>query len=251
MLLREVTSRKAEKIAGTIDTVLIPIGTLESHGPHLSVMTDDIIVDRLAAQVEKLAGDRLLIGPTIPYGHTWHMKDQPGSHDVPWDTLSDYVFEVIRGFKSWKIKHAVLLNGHGGNDEPLHYAAERASDEGITSIVLSWYNGKIFMDALGRIVEDTQISHGGEAETSFVWFADEHCVDMSAIPQGEHRSSMDMVGLFDVYDQNVNRQVFPNSFNGKPSASTADKGRKLYEVLAPIIVQVIDSFRSGKLVNTD
>ena len=130
MLIEEITSDRASKIIGKIDTLVLPVGTLEAHGPHCSVASDIIVPVKLAHEVEKLAGDRIYVAPIIPYGHTWHLKDFPGSHDVSGEVLSEYVYQVLRGFLPWKIKYVIIINGHGGNDEALGLAAEKLRRSG-------------------------------------------------------------------------------------------------------------------------
>jgi len=143
MKIAELTGERASKTIGKVDTVIIPVGTLEKHGPHCSVMSDVLIPEKIAEEVDRLLYDEVLVGPTIPYGHTWHLKEHAGSHDVPGRVLSEYVFYVLRGFKEWGIKYAVLLNGHGGNIEALHEAGERASDAGVKNgcfkLVDQWF----------------------------------------------------------------------------------------------------------------
>ena len=148
MLIEEITSDRASKIIGKIDTLVLPVGTVEAHGPHCSVASDIIVPVRLAQEVEKLAGDRIYVAPIIPYGHTWHLKDFPGSHDISGEVLTEYVFQVLKGFLSWKIKYAIIINGHGGNDEALALAAEKAASLGIKTVVLDWWSGP-FLGASG------------------------------------------------------------------------------------------------------
>src|SRR2546428_14140463 len=106
MIIEELNLDKASKLLGKIDTVVIPIGTMESHGPHCSVVTDSLVAEWMAKDVDKIIGDKIYVAPTIVYGHTWHFKHIPGSHDISGRVLSDFVFEVINGFRPWKVKYA-------------------------------------------------------------------------------------------------------------------------------------------------
>jgi len=66
-----------------------------------------------------------LVGPTIPYGHAWHLKDGAGLLNLSRRVLADYVFKVFKGYgEDRKIKYAIIMNGHGGNIDALHDAAE-------------------------------------------------------------------------------------------------------------------------------
>lgn len=253
MRIDELTSRKASQLIGKIDTLIIPVGTIEAHGPHCSVMSDTLITQKLAERVDQLAGDRVFIAPAIPYGHTWELQDQPGSHLIPRRALTDYVLEVIKGFQRWKIKHVILLNGHGsvgfgtgGNIEPLHEAAERATELGIKTIVLLWCFAP---EAIKRITKDVD-GHAGEAETSMVWFVGGKYVDKDAIPRAEQQlySTQTPAQLSDIFDSELNKAVWPHAYWGKPSDASPEKGRQILELLAKQLVEIIDVMRAGTLI---
>jgi creatinine amidohydrolase len=249
MKIAELTGKKASEVVGKMDTVVIPVGTLERHGPHCSVMSDVLIPEKIAQEIDGLMGEKVLIGPTIPYGHTWRLKSHAGSHDVPRQVLADYAFYVVKGFQQWGIKYAVLLNGHGGNIEALHDAAERASDLGIKTVVLSWWTGG-FQAVMKEVVQDLG-GHGGEAETSLLWNAGDQYVDSDAIPKQEHSYSFKAgASVSDVFDQDVNKKIYPQAYSGRPFAASKEKGRVLTQKAAKLVVETIDALRNGDIVET-
>ena len=253
MRIDVLTSRKASQVIGKIDTIIIPVGTIEAHGPHCSVMSDVLITEKLAEEVDRLAGDRVLVAPAIPYGHTWELQDQPGSHMISRRILADYVLEVIRGFQKWKIKYVILLNGHGsvgfgtgGNIEPLHEAAEKATELGIKTLVLLWCFAP---EAIKSVTKDVD-GHAGEAETSIVWFLGDQYVDKDAIPKTEHQlySTQTPAQFNDIFDSQLNGAVWPMAYWGKPSDASPEKGRRIFEILAHSLVEIIDAMRAGTLI---
>ena len=248
MFVEDITSDKASKLIGTIDTLVLPVGTLEAHGPHNSVAADIIVPVRMAQEINKLAGDRVWVAPIIPYGHTWHLKNFPGSHDIPGEVLSEYVFQVLKGFyQSWKVKYAVILNGHGGNDESLALAAEKAASMGLKTVVLDWWSGP-FLAALEKVVPDID-GHGGEGETSLVWNVGDKYVDASIIPKEDHLRppTPSIAGFGAIYDPSYTAFMMPRAYRGRPSRASAEKGKRLNEESARLIVDLIDKFRSGGL----
>lgn len=248
MLVEDITSDKASRIIGKIDTLILPVGTVEAHGPHCSVAADIIVPVKMAEEVEKLAGDRVLVAPIIPYGHTWHLKDFPGSHDVSGEVLSEYVFQVLRGFQtSWKIKYAVILNGHGGNDEALALAGEKAASLGLKTVILDWWSGA-FLDALNKVVPDFD-GHGGEGETSLVWNVGDKYVDSSIIPKEDNlrQNNGTIAGFSNIYASGYVAVMMPRAYIGRPSRASAEKGRLLNEEGAKLVVELVDKLRSGKL----
>ncbi len=248
MFVEDITSDKASKLIGTIDTLVLPVGTLEAHGPHNSVAADIIVPVRMAQEINKLAGDRVWVAPVIPYGHTWHLKDFPGSHDVPGEALSEYVFQVLKGFyQSWKVKYAVILNGHGGNDESLALAAEKAASMGLKTVVLDWWSGP-FLAALEKVVPDID-GHGGEGETSLVWNVGDKYVDATIIPKEDHLrpAVASIAGFGAIYDPSYTKSMMPRAYRGRPSKASAEKGKRLNEESARLVVDLIDKFRTTGL----
>jgi creatinine amidohydrolase len=248
MLVEDITSDKASKIIGKIDTLVLPVGTVEAHGPHCSVAADIIVPVKMAREVERLAGDRVYVAPVIPYGHTWHLKNFPGSLDVPGEVVSEYVFQVLKGFyESWKVKYAVIINGHGGNDESITLAGERASSMGLKTIMLDWWSGP-FLEALNKVVPNLD-GHGGEGETSLVWNCGDKYVDATIIPKEDNlRQKSDSIASFsNVFDTNYVTMLMPRAYVGRPSRASAEKGRKLNEEGARLVVELIDRIRAGKL----
>ncbi len=244
VLLQDLSGYKASKIIGKIDTILIPIGTLEPHGPHSSILTDALIAEWMARDIDKLIGDKILVAPTINFGHTWHLSKMPGSHDVPGGVLADYVYEVIKGFKSWQIKYAVIVNGHGGNLIPLNEAAERSADIGIKTLILSWWLGATNWGLQG-IVQDI-FGHGGEAETSIIMSIGENLVDYDLIPKDKHNYAP--AGFYDRYDPDVNDAAYLGSYTGSPFLASKEKGDKLREKIAEKMVEHVEAFREGTFV---
>jgi creatinine amidohydrolase len=248
MFVEDITSDKASKLIGTIDTLVLPVGTLEAHGPHNSVAADIIVPVRMAQEINKLAGDRVWVAPIIPYGHTWHLKDFPGSHDVPGEVLSEYVFQVLKGFyQSWKVKYAVILNGHGGNDEALTLAAEKAASMGLKTVVLDWWNGP-FLAALEKLIPDID-GHGGEGETSLVWNVGDKYVDATIIPKEDHLRPpvASVAGFGSIYDPSYTKAMMPRAYRGRPSRASAEKGKRLNEESARLVVDLIDKLRTTGL----
>jgi len=247
MRIEEATSTTIAELLGKVDVLLIPIGTIEAHGPHCSVMGDALIAQGIAEEIERIAGDRVIIAPLIPYGHNWVMKDRPGSHTMPVTTLSEFVFEVIRGFQPWKIRYVILLNGHGENTEALHAAAEKSVELGIKTIVLSWWV-RGFRDEFAGVAQDLD-GHAGEAETSILMHVGEKYVDRKLIPKKEESyPPAPMAGTSgDLFDEDVRRASYPKGYAGKPFAASPEKGKILIDKTAKVVVEVIDALKLGTI----
>src|SRR4051812_35187511 len=108
-------ARWADLAALSGRTFVVPLGSLEQHGPHLPVFTDSLIVSHVARRVEEQRTEQIVMLPVQWLGHSPHHR-RFGCVSLD---LYPYV-EMIRGMCSSLIamgaRRILLLNGHGGDD---------------------------------------------------------------------------------------------------------------------------------------
>ena len=110
----------AELVPRRIHTLLLPVGTLEAHGVT-SLGTDNEIPLRLSEAIaERL---NAMVAPPIPYGVTAHLGALAGGTHVPADAFTDYAAAVMATLAHQGFQNIVVMNGHGGNTEPLKEAS--------------------------------------------------------------------------------------------------------------------------------
>lgn len=104
-ILRNLTKNK-KKIA------VIPIGSIEQHGPHLPISTDSDIVSKVAEKICEKNGYFLL--PTITYGVSFeHAPFFNLSIREP--TLRTILVDLCKSLSDNNIKTIFIINGHHGN----------------------------------------------------------------------------------------------------------------------------------------
>ena len=127
----------AELVPRHMNTLLLPVGTLEAHGAT-SLGTDNMIPQRLS----EVIAERLnaMVAPSIPYGVTAHLGALAGGTHVPAKPFADYAAAVITTLAHQGFQNIVIMNGHGGNTESLKEAARRAHEEtGVFVAVFNWW----------------------------------------------------------------------------------------------------------------
>ena len=105
--------------------VILPIGALEAHGPHLPLGADQIQAELTAiALAERM---QALVAPTVAYGSTPNTRGFPGTVCLSMAQLGTHVAGVLGELARWGVRRILVLSGHG---ERSHIAALReASDE--------------------------------------------------------------------------------------------------------------------------
>ena len=127
----------ADLVPRTINTALLPVGTLEAHGVT-SLGTDNEIPLRLSEAVAERVN--AVVAPSIPYGVTAHLGALAGGTHVPAPAFAEYVTAVVEALAHQGFQNIVVMNGHGGNTEALREATRRAhEDTGVFVAVFNWW----------------------------------------------------------------------------------------------------------------
>lgn len=161
-----LTFTELEKLINDKTVVILPIGSVEEHGPHLPLSSDMIQPNYVAEQVSEKIGAIVL--PPISYGWTKTMNSFKGTISINFDTLKMLVFDILDSVCKTGVKNIVILSGHASK---LHMAALNLAAEEILDIhhvkimVLSDYD--IAYEYRGKLVPETD-SHAGIIETSRV-----------------------------------------------------------------------------------
>lgn len=95
---------------------LIPVGSIEQHGPHLPVSTDSDIVSEIARRLSEKTGFMLL--PTINYGVSFEHHPR-FNLSIPKLTLQKFLIDLCTSLSKNRINQIIILNGHHGNQPSL------------------------------------------------------------------------------------------------------------------------------------
>ena len=177
-------ARKIEQGA----VVLLPIGQVEQHGPHLPVGTDTYIAEGVARRVaERLEGEiPILLLPAMWSTYSVDALGKwPGLIKVRTRTVIDLTHDIVASLLRMGFRKVVMLNGHGNNPGLLDTALRELADEFAAAPVLAnvWsFSAESFTQV--RRSEPGGAIHAGEYETSLM-LAMGYPVDMSQAPAGE------------------------------------------------------------------
>ena len=160
-------------------TILVPLGSVEQHGPGMPLGTDAIIASALAR--EAAARTDSLVGPPLCPGVSLvpHME-YPGAISFMPDTYTAMIREYIASLHSHGFRNFIFVNGHGGNGGSIQNAMiemrYRLNDIKFKSG--DWWRMKgpaeLSMEIFGR-----PVGHGCAAEVSIILFLSEELADSS------------------------------------------------------------------------
>ena len=116
----ELTSPEfMEAVIESDSTCLIPIGVMEKHGPHLPLGTDLIDVREIALRAAK--EEYTIVFPEYYFSQIFEAKHQPGTIAYSTQLIFNILQETCQELARNGLKKIILVNGHGGNNNFLHF----------------------------------------------------------------------------------------------------------------------------------
>jgi creatinine amidohydrolase/Fe(II)-dependent formamide hydrolase-like protein len=161
----ELTWPEAEERFKQLDIALLPVGSIEQHGPHLPLDTDAFDAKYLARRIANACSDpKPLILPNISYGVSYHHDEFKGTVSISNDTLAKLVYDIGISVSRNGIKKLVIINGHGGNSPALNHAAQMINRDAHIFVCVD--TGETSDVDIYALVETPNDVHAGEIETS-------------------------------------------------------------------------------------
>lgn len=142
---------------------VLPVGSLEQHGPHLPLTTDTLIACAVGARIAEEHGFWLLPPVTVSCSH--EHAGWPGTVSVSATTLIAVVEDIAASLKSSGVGKLVLVNGHGGN----HVLANVVQQAGGAMVLFPTFGEwQAARAAAGVATSNDEDMHAGELETSIL-----------------------------------------------------------------------------------
>lgn len=246
MILAGLTTDEVRAIVARPPTcILLPVGSVEPHGPHLHLGTDTTISEEASARAAKLLCARApsittYIAPSVPYGVTDYARGFAGALSIPPPVLTSFLKAIVLGLLADGWSHVCLVNNHL---EPEHDAAVRASIDGLVRAVASvacpltrrW--ARTLSDEFKR-----GDCHAGRYETSLVLAANGDVRDASR--------SLPVVAISLADGIKAGKKTFAEmgidrAYTGAPAEATREEGDALYSKLAEMIVTEVTEALEG------
>ncbi len=221
-ILKEVTL--TETSASPYDVAVLPVGSVEAHGPHVPYGSDSYHSTAIAEQVCERAwkeGARAVVLPSIQYGVQGNTMGFPMSLNVEQSTLNTMIENIIASLERHSVRKLVIVNGHGGNDfKPLLRSIYPRTS--VFVCLVDWW--KVGSDKLKEIFENPG-EHADELETSVGMALFGDLVRLPDAKDGSvHPSRFEAVNKGWVSIARPWHLVTKDSTHGDPRTSSKEKG---------------------------
>lgn len=220
------------------DTVLIPCGQTEQHGPHLPMGTDTYVAMALTQSLATRTD--ALIAPPIWFGWAPRMQAFPGSITLRAKTLEKLIRDYCEALSYHGFKRIYIINGHRReNIPPIEIACARARYETGAWIAIldpSYFGMKTQVEL--REGNANLLSHAAGFETANMLYVAPELVDKELIEDTaqENQINIDQYVLMDkglLYDTPEEFRTYrgKNGVRGSVSWGTAEKGKEYHDAV--------------------
>jgi creatinine amidohydrolase len=230
-------------------TFVVPLGSLEQHGPHLPLFTDSLIISQIANRVEDLRSESIVLLPVQWLGHSPHHR-RFGCVSLDFTPYVEMIRGLCRSLIQIGARKILLLNGHGGNDTPCKAAQRelKSEFEALRDLYIVYAPYWSLAAEQFNAIRESPIGgmgHACEMETSVMLARHPRLVDMSkAKNAGPSREmgyrTIDMLkqppfSLINEFDE-----LSPSGVLGMPELATPEKGEQFLESAVQATVRLLD-----------
>jgi len=232
----ELTMPEFEAARDQMQTVILPVGSIEEHGPHLPLGTDAMHAIEVAHRAARLRP--VIVAPPVFYGVCRSTREHPGTVSLSGDTLRALIRDLGREFHRQGLRRLIFLSGHAGGTHmcALVEAGETLLEE-FADLRLAVVN---ILDLLREVlaarpdlIKTKGDSHAGEVETAVMLAAHPELVKGSAAAEWPSFPKYELV--------RDKRRYWPGGVWGDPAAAGAAQGEEILAAEALRLAQLIDA----------
>lgn len=245
VFLGEMTTLEVDAFLVDHDTVIVPTGSTEQHGPQGPLLTDALIPTEVARRVAARIG--AVVAPTINYSLSYPHVGFKGLVHIRIPTFMALIEDLCAALTDVGFKRVVFLNGHYDNTYAIAYACANAAARmpaDARAFPVNYWDGMNAEEAAAFFDPATGL-HANKGEISAVLAIDPALVDMD-------RANVEMPPFPEVTSPAAVHTAFffstPGSVHratrsgtwGDPRGATAEFGERYLQVVTDATVRLLD-----------
>jgi creatinine amidohydrolase len=230
--------------------VVLPIGSVEDHGPHLPLDTDNFLIWNICEEAAKRADGGILLMPLVPYGFETHHMDFPGTIDIRMEHLLNFMLDITKSVAHHGFERILIADGHGSNMPILDLVARRTNLE-TKALCGAFIWPSLAPEAIAKVrqTERGGMAHACELETSVYLHLDSERVQLEkAKPDMDMPSSefiwMDLMEGSRVLLMDEWTRFSKSGVYGDPTLANPDKGKMVFEAVVEAFLRLVREFKN-------
>lgn len=233
----EMTSPEVLEMSRKTRVALLPVGSIESHGPHLPCGIDGFSSEKLcemAAQIEPA-----ILLPTLFFNICAQGMYWPGCIATRPETTLRIYEDVCAESARNGFDRILFCSGHGSSEIVIQYYQEdlnRGRLQKDPGYVVFWVSEGAPMRQVAAEVIETKGGHACEMETSVAMFVRPDLVRKDLIPGQAPMNEVEPTGAYSGLDWALRVR---EGYVGQPAKATFEKGEKLFHAGAENLAEII------------
>ncbi len=254
--LNLMTWKEIRNVSDEGAVVVVPVASLEQHGPHLPVQTDTLITSKVVTAVDQQLqqqGIKCYFAPTLWLGCSPHHLDLFTISLDP-DIYSQVLINIGGSLLSAGFQRIFFLNGHGGNSAPVQVAMNTLALKSQALIGCGTY-WEMAQTAIRKLRESAPggLAHACELETSLVQYLLPEAVRPGlaapCYPKVSSHSTIDMTESGSIKLGLRFSDLNPDGNLGDPTLASPEKGRCFFGAIVASVAEQIAEFSQLSIGN--
>jgi creatinine amidohydrolase len=243
MRFAELTAPEIRALSRDATLVVAPVAACEQHGPHLPVFTDSILCGAVADGVEAALRERVLVLPVLWLGASEHHLPFGGTLTATLPTYETILVELLRPLLRDGFRRVLILNGHGGNIDPLRVALRRLDVEFPGAVLTGAAYWEIAEPELAALCRGsrTVMGHACELETSMMLHLRPDLVRSDHLADDPDDTPEGLRGI--VWARDFARRTHHGAV-GYPEQATAESGKAMLDAIIARVAAVAERLLS-------
>lgn len=237
----------ASALGAGCDTVIVTLGAVEQHGPHLPLGTDAYLGEDLGERIARKLGDALL-APALRLGCSQHHMSFPGSFTLRTEVFDEVLADYCYSLSHHSIRHVALIPTHGGNFAPLAKIVAQLRPKFPQLNIIAYTDLTAMMQVAAGVAARFGVSpgamgaHAGQWETSVILALRP---DLVALDQAKAGYTGELHAVANRLFAEGFKAVTENGVMGDPAGATAAAGEMYQEAMAEAVVDYIRTQRTA------
>jgi creatinine amidohydrolase len=252
----DMTAPEIGRAAGRGDVVLLPVGAVEQHGPHLPVDTDIRLAVVTAEEVARRC-EHALVAPPVWWGLSGYHRGFPGLLTLRPATFTALLEDLCTSLLDQGFRKIVLVVGHGSNKPIVQLVvSELMQTRGVPIMQVNYLNLGAAAFARGRRSPLGGDFHAGELETALMLHVAPdlvhrelavRCLLDPRVHLGHSAAARDLFSAGEVTVGFDLRASFPEGVAGDATVATAELGAEVLEAIVARACELVGEYHGAPL----
>lgn len=240
--LPRLTTKEIEAMPKENALIVLPVGAVEQHGPHMPVYTDTLLGEAfMAAAFEHLPEDApIWLLPSVAYGKSTEHMEYPGTITLSAQTLMMVLQDIAASLARGGFRKLLLFNTHGGNADLLGMMAREIRIATGMAVFRLDPGAVGYSDPFTDDEEKACGIHAGDVETSLVmavcpdWVKPE--LAPREMPRFPRTSALSLRAKSFAW---ITRDISASGIAGDAAKAAPDRGGAMLKRAGPLLAEAL------------